>query len=266
VVDGSGGGDFTTVSAAVKAAGPGDTIMVRPGFYADALYLDQPLQVVGDGDREDIVITASGDQNVLESVADGGRVANLTLRQASGPEERGVLLHRGQLVIEDCDISSDSGTCVQVLGDSDPALRRNVIHDGREYCLRVSGNARGTFEDNQVIRARYPCVIITGESDPVFRRNLIREATQAGLFILGNARGTYEDNEVCYNKHSGIRVNSPAGPVIRGNRVHDNGTYGVHVEDKGSGAIHDNVITLNHAGWFRIERKAKHNVTRGGNT
>jgi TIR domain len=44
-----GRGDFTTVGAAIKAATPGDRILVRPGLYDEALVVDKPLEILGDG-------------------------------------------------------------------------------------------------------------------------------------------------------------------------------------------------------------------------
>jgi hypothetical protein len=48
VVDPTGGGQFLTVSAAMAAAGPGDTLFVRGGSYQTTHYVALPLQIVGD--------------------------------------------------------------------------------------------------------------------------------------------------------------------------------------------------------------------------
>ena len=42
-------GDFATVGAAIKAAKPGDRILVRPGLYEEGLVVDKPLEILGDG-------------------------------------------------------------------------------------------------------------------------------------------------------------------------------------------------------------------------
>jgi len=41
IVDASGGGDYTTIGAAVAAAGPSDTIIVRKGNYAENIAIDK---------------------------------------------------------------------------------------------------------------------------------------------------------------------------------------------------------------------------------
>ena len=54
-VDPMGRADFTTIGDAISTANPGDRIMVRPGLYQEGLIIDKPLEIVGDGNRDDIV-------------------------------------------------------------------------------------------------------------------------------------------------------------------------------------------------------------------
>ncbi|UOY01522.1 toll/interleukin-1 receptor domain-containing protein [Blastococcus sp. PRF04-17] len=79
VVDPFHRGDFATIGAAIEAASPGDRILVRPGLYEDALVIDKPLELLGDGDVSDIVIQVANG-TALMFRANIGRVANLTIR------------------------------------------------------------------------------------------------------------------------------------------------------------------------------------------
>jgi len=74
-----GRGDFTTIGAAIKAARPGDRILVRPGLYQEGLVVDKPLEILGDGPLADIEVHAPRADALLFK-ANIGRVANLTLR------------------------------------------------------------------------------------------------------------------------------------------------------------------------------------------
>jgi hypothetical protein len=47
VVDAFQRGDFATIGAAIKAARPGDRILVRPGLYQEGLVVDKPLEILG---------------------------------------------------------------------------------------------------------------------------------------------------------------------------------------------------------------------------
>ncbi len=112
VVDAYQRGNFATVSAAIAAAKPGDRILVRPGLYEEALVVDKPLEILGDGPVSDIEIRAR-DADVLVFQASIGRVANLTLRQAGGEVNwYCVDITQGRLDLEGCDIKGQSFACV----------------------------------------------------------------------------------------------------------------------------------------------------------
>jgi hypothetical protein len=56
VVAQDGSGDFTTISDAVVAAQDGDTIMVRPGTYTEAITIDKDITLMGDGEDASEVV------------------------------------------------------------------------------------------------------------------------------------------------------------------------------------------------------------------
>ncbi|MFV2064482.1 MAG: hypothetical protein ACC726_13380, partial [Chloroflexota bacterium] len=71
VVDQSGNGTVTTIAEAVRMAEDGDTILVRPGTYVEAVTIDKDVTLSGDGPRDEIIIMApeGGPTNIV----DGGR-------------------------------------------------------------------------------------------------------------------------------------------------------------------------------------------------
>jgi parallel beta-helix repeat protein len=246
VVDGfPGRGDFTTVSAAIKKARPGDRIVVRPGLYEEALKVGKPLEIVGDGPVADIEIRAS-DAHVLEFQASVGRIANLTLRQAGGTRNwYGVDITRGRLDLEDCDISSQDGAGVGIHDGATPRLRRNKIHDSKQNGVLVYDGGRGTVEDNDITGNGKSGVEITTGGDPTVRGNKIHGNNGAGVYVRDSGRGTVEDNDITGNGYAGVAIKTGADPALRGNKIHDGKASGVHVFDSGRGTVEDNDITGN---------------------
>lgn len=103
---------FATIGAAIKAARPGDRILVRPGLYQEGLV-----------------------------------VANLTLRQAGGWGERyGAHIAQGRLELEGCDIASQSFSGVAIRNGADLRLRRNRIHDSKSAGIVVFKTAWGRWK------------------------------------------------------------------------------------------------------------------------
>jgi len=56
VVAQDGTGTHATISDAVDAAEDGDTILVKPGTYVEAVTIDKDIALIGDGPRDQIVI------------------------------------------------------------------------------------------------------------------------------------------------------------------------------------------------------------------
>jgi parallel beta-helix repeat protein len=264
VVDAWHRGDFTTVSAAIKAAKPGDRILVRPGLYEEGLVVDKPLEILGDGPVAEIVIRARGASAVLFR-ASIGRVANLTLRQAGGEGKSfGVDITQGRLDLEGCDISSQSLACIGIHNGADPRLRRNHIHDGKGGVI-VYDNGLGTLEDNDITGSAYAVVEIRLGGNPTLRRNQIHDGKQSGVFVNDKGLGTLEDNDITGNANAGVEIMTGGNPTLRHNRVNRNGYQAVWISDGGGGVLEDNDLTGNRGGAWDIDGDCKANVTRARN-
>ncbi len=238
VVDQMHRGDHLTITEAIKAANPGDRILVRPGLYQEGLVIDKPgLEIIGDGNLDDVVVQAVG-MGALLFKTTMGRVVNLTLRQMGGVGY-GVNIVQGRLELEDCDITSQALSCVAIYGGADPRLRRNRIHDG-EIGVYVYENGQGVLEDNEIYDNALSGVAIVRGSNPTLRRNRIHDG-EIGVSVYENGQGVLEDNEIYDNAFSGVAIIEGGNPTLRRNRIHD-GEIGVSVYENGQGVLEDNEI------------------------
>jgi F-box protein 11 len=239
-------GQFTTIGAAIKAARPGDRILVRPGLYQEGLVVNKPLEILGDGPVADIEVQARG-RNAVAFRASIGRVANLTLRQVGGAGQwYGVDISQGRLELEGCNISSQSLTCVAIRDGADPRLRRNTIHDNVEGGVLVYDGGLGTLEDNYITANSLADVQIESGGNPTLRRNQIRGGPGiGGVLIRDSGLGTLEDNDITGSQSAGVEIDGGANPTLHRNQIHDNVECGVYVHDDGLGTLEDNDITAN---------------------
>jgi F-box protein 11 len=253
VVDAYGRADFVTITAAIKAARPGDRILVRPGLYQEGLVIDKPLEILGEGPVQDIEVQARA-TNVLLFKTNISRVANLTLRQVGGPGDwYGVDITQGRLELEGCVITSESLSCVAIHGGADPRLRRNQIHDGKQSGVYVYENGLGTLEDNDITANQLTGVTITTGGNPTLRRNQIHDGRAGGVFVYENGLGTLEDNDITTNQLSGVEITTGGNPTLRRNQIHDNKNPGVFVWENGLGTLEDNDITANQLSGVEIK-------------
>jgi F-box protein 11 len=241
VVDPRSPGSHATLAEAIDAVSPGGRILVRPGRYRESVVIEKPLEIVGDGERSDIVIEAY-DRPVILFRATMGRVTNLTLRQLQGASAFAIDIAQGRLDIESCDITSMSLACVAIHEGADPRLRRNRIHHGREQGVLLYSGGLGTIEDNEVFANGGSGLEIRAGSRPTVRSNRIYDGSKGGVFVLDSGEGTLEDNELFGNAFAAVEISTGADPALRRNRIHDS-TSGIFVNENGRGTVEDNEIS-----------------------
>lgn len=251
VVDAFHRGDYVTLTEALKAAKPGTRILERPGLYREGVVIDKPVEIVGDGERADIVIEATG-KSVILFQCSMGRVANLTLRQVGGGNWFGVDIAQGRLDLEECDITSQSLSCVAIHDRADPRLRRNIIHDGEESGVYVYANGMGTLEDNEIFRNASDGISIDDASNPVIRGNSIHDGKN-GVGIRFNGQGVLEDNEIFRNTSHGIvMMDNGTNPILRRNKIYGSQSIGVFFGWHSHGLLEENEIFSNHSAGVAI--------------
>lgn len=251
VVDPMHRGDFTTISAAIIAAAPGDRILVRPGLYQEGIIIDKPLEIIGDGELGEAIVQAEGNSALLFRTT-MGRVTNLIFRQLSG-DWTAVNISQGRLELEGCDVSSQGFACIAIHGGADPRLRRNRIHDSKKVGVIIYNNGQGTLEDNDIFGNAYSGVQINETGNPVLRHNRIYDGKQAGVIVHSNGQGILEDNDIFSNALSGVEIKTGGDPVVRRNRIHDGKQGGVFVQENGRGTLEDNDIFGNGLSGVRIK-------------
>jgi len=244
IVDAFHRGDHPTLGDALKAAKPGDRILIRPGLYREGIIIDKPIEIIGDGELGEVVIEAEGKNAVLYK-ANMGRIANLTLRQIGGGNWYCVDITQGRLDLEGCDITCKSTSCVAIHGGADPRLRHNRIHDSKQAGVVVYKNGLGTLEDNDIFGNAMHGVAIFDGGNPTLRRNRIYDGKMFGVHIFGNALGILEDNDIFSNATAGVAITEGSNPTLHRNRIHDCKINGIYVETKGKGTIEDNDILGN---------------------
>jgi len=213
-------GDYSSISEAIANAEPGTQIHIQPGRYREGLIIDKPLELIGDGKTEDVIIEAA-DQHVILFRTTTGRVANVTIRQLGGDGSHAVNITQGRLEVENCDVSSRGSAAVAIHGDAAPRLYNNRIHSSVRGGITIYENGQGTLESNNIVANEAFGVEIKESANPLLRSNRIHGNKKGGVIISENAIGTLEDNEISSNQPIGIAISAEAAPILRRNRIHN---------------------------------------------
>jgi nitrous oxidase accessory protein NosD len=191
-----GGADFASIAAALRAARPGDTIVVLPGRYAEELMVEQSVTLLGKGAREAIVIEGRA-APVLRCTAGSLRVENLTLRQGGGKNLDCVAVTGGSCTLIGCDVSAETaGACVNLGSRDDALLRSNVIHDGGGWGVFIGGTGVVTLEENEITAHAYSGVTVMRDGYVLARRNRIMRNAQHAVRLYAGGGGAFEDNDL----------------------------------------------------------------------
>jgi len=268
VVDARGGGDYRSIRRAVDAAGSGTRIEVQPGRYTEGADVDKPLTIVGVGDRASIVWEVA-DDNVIRWTAPGGRIENLTIRQAGG-DSFGVDFDGGSAEFVGNDASSQGLAIVAIRNGADPLLRGNTLHDSAEGGVFVYDKAHGIIADNVIEHNTFAGIEVRGGSDPTIRDNTIRDGKGGGIFLQDNSGGLIENNVIERNTYAGIEVKNRSEPTIRGNTVRAGKAGGIFLQENARGLIEDNVIEQNAFAGIEVKTGSaptiRNNKIRNGKT
>jgi F-box protein 11 len=262
VVDQTDRGHYRTITDAINAANPGDRVFVLPGAYEEAIVIDKPLEIIGMGRREEIIVQVSG-QNTLSFKTTLGRVVNLTLKQTGGGSDWfAVHIAQGRLELKECDISSESSSCVAIQGGADPRVVSNRIHDGRASGVYVFADGRGTLEGNEIYRNSLAGVSIRSGADSIVRDNRIHDCSGEGIILQENASGTIEDNRIFGNAFSGVEIRENSTALLRHNHIYDGKAGGVYVHKNAQARLEGNHIFNNALAGVAIKTGANPTLRR----
>jgi hypothetical protein len=242
IVSPRGDGRYASIVEALGAAEPGARLVVRPGLYNESVIIDRPVEIVGDGPVEDIVIRGTA-SSCVQMRTDRALVKGLTLRGRGGRSGGdtaffAVDVPRGNLLLEDCEITSDTLSCVAVHGTtSEATIRRCRVHDGADSGIYFFGGSKGVVEDCELFRNTNVGVAINRDARLTLRRSKVYEGSNAGVVVWNEAWATVEACEVYANRLAGVGVSGGGRLSMRGCSIHEGENSGLFVHDGGVAAI-----------------------------
>ncbi|WP_083523355.1 outer membrane protein assembly factor BamB family protein [Methanofollis ethanolicus] len=217
-VDASGGGDFTTIQAAVDAAFDGDRIIVRDGTYVENVVLDRSVYLGSmNGSSSTIIRPADTNDNIVTIRSDNVTVEGFSLTGTDLTYSVGKWYVRNAVYSYECDNLTIAGNDVfdDYLGISvrmahNSTITGNTIHDVTYRGIWLDGQA--SLWDNSV----------RGSSGNTISNNVLYNITDAtDLF-----------GPIC--------VRYATDNTITGNEIHDSGDYGLSILSSESNIVSGN--------------------------
>jgi hypothetical protein len=241
IISAKGDGQYTSIVEAMEAAAPGARLVVRPGLYNESVIIDKPVEIVGDGPVEDIVIRGVA-SSCIQMRTDSATVKGLTLRgrggRSGGASFFAVDVPRGKLFLDNCDVTSDTLSSVTVHGStSEATITRCRIHDGADSGIYFFGGSTGIVEECEVFRNGNVGVAITRDARTIIRRCKIYEGRNAGLVVWDNAQAVVESCAVYFNHLAGVGVSDAGKLNMKGCSIHEGENSGLFIHKGGDAVI-----------------------------
>ena len=263
VVDRNGQGDYDSVREALRHAPANARILVYPGVYRGLLILDRPVNLQAAGPREQTTLE-SFDESCLSMQTSSATVCGFTL--SSRIDSRAhpfstVDISQGELLLEQCDISSESLSCITIHGqDANPTIRNCIIRDGHSDGIAITEHARGLIEDCEIVRNALAGVTIALDADPILRRCKIYDGQLSGVYIYQRGRGKIEDCDIYHNTLPGIAITQDGNPLVQQCKIHDGKQHGIFITEYGRGSIEHCQIFANAFSGVAIAKEGNPNV------
>lgn len=236
-----------TLPAVLAKATPGDTVELAPGVYPGPLAITRPLTIKG---QAGVVIDGGGKGRVIEVLAQGVRLSQLTVRHSGldlAKMDAGVFLDRVATgaTVEDL-LIEDNLIGVMVWGAEGSVIRHNVIRGRRD--LRTSEAGNGVYvwnapgariEDNDIAFGQ-DGIFVTSSRGNVFRNNFLHDVRFAIHYMYTH------DSEVSFNRsrgnHSGFALMYSDRLTVRGNRSEGDRDEGILLNYANRSTIEDNTV------------------------
>jgi F-box protein 11 len=255
IVAQNGGGQYTTLSEAIRNAPANAFLLVQEGVYKESLLLDRDITIVGSGSKERIILEGT-DRHCVLMQTNSATLRGLTLRCQAGRENNqysALAIPQGQLFIEDCDINSNSSACIAIQNATTKAtIRYCTIHSGVSHGIAIFNNAQGTLEYCDILQNSDSGIKVTAGGNAIVRHCTIHHNQGHALFISNNGQGTFEDCEFYNNGRSGAAITFQSNPLLLRCQLHHNQHYGVEIYQDGKGSYQDCGIYANTSDNVRI--------------
>jgi serine/threonine protein kinase len=248
-VSADGKGDYQRISDAIQNAQPHSIIMIKPGIYQETIIVNKPLEIIGDGEKEQVVIE-NKDLYCLAMKTDYAVVRNMTFhRQAGAKANDGytIDISQGNLVLEDCVVTSESLACIGIYGaKTTPEIRYCIVNNSINDCgFYFYENAQGLVENCDVYGHKLSGFAISYGSDPKIKNCKIYNCQGNGIYAYEKAKGLIENCEIYNHTFHGIIIDTNALPSVTQCQIYNNSQVGVLCDKEGLGKIENCEIYQN---------------------
>ncbi len=186
--------NYPTIQAAINAARPGDTIIVRPGMYRENVFLNKPLTLIGE-DRNATVIDGDRSGNVIHLLSSNAVIMNFTVQNSGNNfDDSGILIIGvSNTTIRNNLIKNNSIGLLLRQGSNDTLLIDNLILNNTLSGIRFADNNNFNLVISNTLMNNTIGVEVHASSFNTFYHNNFIDNTVYQVLILGGISNKWDN-------------------------------------------------------------------------
>jgi hypothetical protein len=242
-----GRGAFRRIGDAVRAAAPGDVVVIAPGLYAEDVVLDRSITLAAEHGQGSVVLAGAQGSAAPVVTVEGldctlrGLAVRIGQDADAGTPSVSVSPGAG-LVIEDCTVTGGriharghekghdpAGPDLVGYGSTTVALRRCRIEGARLAALHLTGRVRAQATDTVISAVDGIGVVLSGTASLDATRLRLDHTAGYGVRLRGSSRLRLADSVVLRTGMAGLLLEDAAEGAMEELRVESAGAAAVHV-------------------------------------
>jgi parallel beta-helix repeat protein len=175
-------------------------------------------------------------------------------------EGDGVFIYdRAKGIVENCDISFNKLSGVEIKQDSDPIIRNCKIHSSSDGSgILVHERGVGTILNCDIHSNKLAGINIRHKGNPVIRGCSLHDSREGnGFLVHEQGAGVIENCEIYSNKLAGVEIRENGNPTVRACKIHKSiEGSGIYVYDQGLGVFENCEVFANKLSGVAIKKSA----------
>jgi parallel beta-helix repeat protein len=264
VDDDDSAADFSSIQAAINAAGVGDAVYVRAGHYYEHLVIGKTVKLLGENEAL-TVIDGNFTGDVVTVAAINVEISRFTIQNSGkrivtdGPPPAGFPLYETMcgVYVSSCTGCNISGNVVSnnfvglnLESCSNILISENQILNNSGDCgIRVAFSSSVTLSNNKIaLNQNCGAVVFQCSASTVTENQIFENLGQGGIVISFTSRFiTVSKNNITNNAFQGLNLVNAFENNVFGNNMSGN-HYGVCLSGGTSNKVYENYIQDNYYG------------------
>lgn len=215
---------YKTISDGIAAASNNDTVFVFSGTYNENLYINKPIDLIGENKYTTIIIGLGGG-SVIVAVAKSVIIKGFTIKNSNDDFE-GILIW-----------------------DNNVSILDNVIRDNYYGVYITNWGDHTTISNNIITQNNCTGIIADNSNNCTISKNTIDSNIGGGLIVYNNlpamSNNIISDNVISNNGKNGTRIDCSNYNFIKNNTIISNEDNGMYIFDSHNNIIVNNNISSN---------------------